>query len=138
MKEGALIADRYRLVREIGSGGMGAVWLAEHTSLKTSFAIKLIHSNLTSQAEVRARFSREAQIAARLKSSHVVQVFDHGITPDGQPFIAMEWLEGASLRERLDARGRLKADETARVVKHVCRALTRAHEAGLIHRDLKP
>jgi serine/threonine protein kinase len=138
MKEGDVIADRYRLVRVIGSGGMGAVWLAEHTSLKTTIAIKLVHSNLSDHPDVRSRFSREAQIAARLKSAHVVQVFDHGITEDGQPFIAMEWLEGVSVRERLDARRRMTVDETATLVKHVCRALTRAHEAGLVHRDLKP
>lgn len=138
MNEGDVIADRYRLLRVVGSGGMGVVWLSEHTSLKTTFAIKLIHSNLTEDAEVLARFNREAQIVARLKSAHVVQVFDHGVTAGGQPFIAMEWLEGVSLRERLDAKGRLTVSETARVVKHVCRALIRAHEAGLVHRDLKP
>jgi serine/threonine protein kinase len=138
MKEGDVIADRYRLVSVIGRGGMGVVWLAEHLTLKTSCAIKVLHSNLTKHGDVLARFNREAQIAARLKSVNVVQVFDHGVMPDGQPFIAMEMLEGESVRERLMRTTRLSIDETAMIVKHVCRALGRAHEVGLIHRDLKP
>jgi serine/threonine protein kinase len=136
--EGTLISDRYRLIRLLGKGGMGSVWLAEHTNLKNQVAVKLIDSELGKLAQPRARFLREAQLAARIKSSHVVQVHDHGLTSDGQPYIAMEYLVGESLRDRLAARQRLTAAETARVVSHVCRALSRAHEAGLVHRDLKP
>jgi serine/threonine-protein kinase len=117
---------------------MGSVWLAEHLSLKSEVAVKLIDSELGKLPQIRARFLREAQLAARIKSAHVVQVHDHGVTADDQPYIAMEYLVGQSLRERLDQRRRLPPAETARIVSHVCRALSRAHEAGLVHRDLKP
>jgi serine/threonine-protein kinase len=133
-----VIADRYRLIRQLGKGGMGSVWLAEHLSLKSEVAVKLIDSELGKLPQIRARFLREAQLAARIKSAHVVQVHDHGVTADDQPYIAMEYLVGLSLRERLDQRRRLPPAETARIVSHVCRALSRAHEAGLVHRDLKP
>src|SRR5579863_3940097 len=136
--EGRTIADRYRLVSLLGKGGMGSVWLAEHTTLKTELAVKLIDSELGKLPQPRARFLREAQLAARIKSAHVVQVYDHGVTGDGQPYIAMERLLGESLRDRLLERDRLSRAETAQIVSHVCRALARAHEAGLVHRDLKP
>ena len=136
--EGQVISDRYRLIRLLGKGGMGSVWLAEHTALKNEIAIKLIDSELGTVPQLRARFLREAQLAARIKSAHVVQVHDYGVSGDGRPYIAMEYLVGMSLRERLEKRGRLSGIETARIVSHVCRALSRAHEAGLVHRDLKP
>jgi serine/threonine protein kinase len=136
--EGQLISNRYRLVRLLGQGGMGSVWLAEHTTLKNEVAVKLIDSELGQLDQPRARFLREARLAARIKSAHVVQIHDYGVTDNGQPFIAMEYLIGESLRDRLTARGRLSCVETARIVSHVSRALTRAREAGLVHRDLKP
>jgi serine/threonine-protein kinase len=136
--EGRTIADRYRLIRLLGKGGMGSVWLGEHLSLKNDVAIKIIDSELARNPEARARFAREAQLAARIKSPHVVRIFDHGMTDDGLGFIAMECLSGMSLRDRLLARQRLTLAETARMLSHVCRALARAHEAGLVHRDLKP
>lgn len=136
--EGQLISDRYRLIRMLGKGGMGSVWLAEHLTLKNEVAIKLIDSQLASHPEARARFLREAQLAARIKSPHVVQIFDHGVSADGHPYIAMEYLIGMSLRDRLLARGRLTFADTARIMSHLCRALARAHEAALVHRDLKP
>jgi serine/threonine-protein kinase len=136
--QGQVISNRYRLLRQIGKGGMGSVWLAEHTALKSEVAVKLIASDLGRMSQVRARFLREAQLAARIKSAHVTQVHDYGVGDDGQPYIAMEYLVGMTLRDRLDHQSRLTRAQTARVVSHVCRALSRAHEAGLIHRDLKP
>jgi serine/threonine-protein kinase len=136
--EGRLISDRYRLVRLLGKGAMGSVWLAEHTALKSEVAVKLIDSELGHLPQPRARFLREAQLAARIKSAHVVQIHDYGVTADQQPYIAMEYLVGQTLRERLSEKGRLTRAETARILSHVCRALARAHEAGLVHRDLKP
>jgi serine/threonine-protein kinase len=136
--EGVVIAGRYRLVRLLGKGGMGSVWLAEHTSLGTSVAVKLINSELANHASSRARFAREAQLAARIRSAHVAQIHDHGVTEDGIPYIAMEYLAGESLSDRLEARGSLTLHETARVLSHVSRALSRAHAVGLVHRDIKP
>jgi serine/threonine protein kinase len=138
LKEGDVIAGRYQLTRVVGSGGMGTVWLAEHTALKTPLAIKLIDSALLNRADLRARFVREAQIAARIQSEHVVKVFDHGMTEANQPYIAMEWLAGTNVRERILKQGKLSLVETARIVRHVARALSRAHQEGLVHRDLKP
>ncbi|MBW2529728.1 MAG: serine/threonine protein kinase [Deltaproteobacteria bacterium] len=136
--KGKVIADRYRLVRELGSGAMGTVWLAEHLTLGSEVAIKLIHAETAKQASTRARFDREARIVALIRSAHVVSVIDHGTTDAGQSFIAMEYLTGESLADRLRACGRLTPYETAKVVRHVARAMTRAHDAGLVHRDLKP
>jgi serine/threonine-protein kinase len=117
---------------------MGSVWLAEHLSLHTPVAIKLIDFEAAKNPNARARFEREAQVAARIRSAHVVKILDHGVTEQGQPYIAMECLAGESLRDRLSARGRLTPAEAGRVISHVSRALARAHEAGLVHRDLKP
>lgn len=136
--EAQVIAGKYRLIRILGKGGMGSVWLAEHLSLHTPVAVKLIDSEMAKNPDARARFDREAQLAARIRSAHVVKVLDHGVTERGIPYIAMECLAGESLRERLRARGRLTSAETAKIVSHVCRALARAHAAGLVHRDLKP
>ncbi len=136
--EGKIIANKYRLVRLLGKGGMGSVWLAEHLTLQSPVAIKLIDFVAAKNPMARARFDREAQVAARIKSAHVVKVLDHGVTEDDLPYIAMECLTGESLRDRIQARGRLTPAETAKVVSHLSRALARAHEAGLVHRDIKP
>ena len=136
--EGQVIAGKYRLGRLLGKGAMGSVWMAEHLSLHTAVAIKLIAFEAARNANARMRFDREAQVAARIRSAHVVKMLDHGVTEEGQPYIVMECLAGESLHDRLRARGRLTPAETAKVVSHVCRALSRAHEAALVHRDLKP
>ena len=136
--EGRIIGGRYRLVRILGRGGMGSVWLADHLTLQTPIAIKLIDSETAKNPNARARFDREARVAAKIRSPHVVQILDHGTTEEGEPYIAMECLSGESLRERLAARGRLTPAETGRIVSHIGRAMARAHETGLVHRDLKP
>ncbi|HEY2368917.1 MAG TPA: serine/threonine-protein kinase, partial [Polyangiaceae bacterium] len=129
-----MVAGRYRLVRELGEGGMGAVWVAEDQTLRSQVAIKLLHSV---SEEGQQRFLREAQSAARLRSPHVVQIIEHGVDGD-VPFIAMELLDGESLATRLARVHTLTLAQTARVVTHVARAIGKAHEAGIIHRDLKP
>jgi len=116
---------------------MGSVWRAEHLSLTSSVALKLIETTPDGDSLATQRFLREARLAAALRSPHVVQIFDYGVD-EGTPYIAMELLEGESLGERLDLQGRLSAAETARVIQHLGRAMTRAHEAGIVHRDLKP
>jgi len=134
---GVLVADRFKLVRLLGKGGMGAVWLAEHTGLDVPCAIKFIHPQAAESAEIRARFEREAKAAAQLRSPHVVQVLDHGVW-EGAPYIAMEFLEGEDLAHRLSKYGVLPPPEVASLAAQIGRALTRAHAAGLVHRDLKP
>jgi len=134
---GRIIAGRYRLTSKLGQGGMGSVWRAEHLSLGSEVAIKLIDPAVAGSPEVRARFVREAQAAAQLRSPHVVQIIDYGVD-DETPFIAMELMVGESLSDRLDREGRLSPEVTARIVTEVSRALGKAHEIGIIHRDLKP
>ncbi len=117
---------------------MGAVWEGTHASLGSRVAVKFIDAEYAESPEARSRFENEARAAARLRSKHVVEVYDHGVSEDGRPFIVMEFLDGEPLDKRLDRVGRLSPKETAHVVLQVCRGLTKAHAAGIVHRDLKP
>ncbi len=138
LQENMVVADRFRLVRMIGRGGMGSVWQAMHLGLDTPCAVKFIEGELANVAEAHSRFEREAKAAAQLRSPNVVQIFDHGVW-QGRPYIAMELLEGEDLGKRLARRGgKLSPPEVNFVIQQVCRALTRAHQAGVVHRDLKP
>jgi len=136
--EGSIVCGRYRVERLLGSGGMGAVYLARHVSLGQEVAIKFIHPELVSSEEVRRRFETEAKAAARIKSRHAVAVIDHGVSEAGQPYIVMERLEGQSLEQAMKERGRLPFEEVVIIVMQVARALEQAHAAGIVHRDLKP
>ncbi|HVR18591.1 MAG TPA: serine/threonine-protein kinase [Polyangiaceae bacterium] len=132
-----ILAGRYRLEARLGAGGMGAIWRAEHMTLKAPVAVKLIDRDAVPDEDTMARFLREAQAAATLRSPHVVQIIDYGV--DGKvPFIVMELLEGENLAQRLKRMRRLSRQETARVLTQVGRAVQRAHEGGVVHRDLKP
>jgi eukaryotic-like serine/threonine-protein kinase len=133
-----LIAGKYQLVRMIGRGGMGSVWEGKHVSLGTSCAIKFIEAEYADSHEARSRFDREAKSAATIQSKHAIQIYDHGVTDDGKPFIVMEMLQGEPLDKRIERFGRLTLQATARIIQQVSRALTRAHERGIVHRDLKP
>jgi len=134
---GRVIADRYRLSEIIGRGGMGEVWKAEHLKLKSPVAIKVLRRSMEEDRDSVTRFLREARAAAKLRSTNVVQVFDYGVEDDSA-YIAMEFLEGESLRDRLRAQGPLSSVETARLLTQVSRAVARAHKNGIVHRDLKP
>ncbi len=132
-----VLAGRYRLEARLGAGGMGAIWRAEHLVLKAPVAVKLIDRDAVPDDDTMARFLREAQAAAALRSPHVVQIIDYGV--DGKiPFMVMELLEGENLAQRLKRMRRLSRQETARILTQVGRAVQRAHEAGIVHRDLKP
>jgi serine/threonine-protein kinase len=117
---------------------MGSVWEGVHTTLGTRVACKFIEAEYAGSGEARERFENEARAAATLRSKHVVEVYDHGVTGDGRPYIVMEFLQGEPLDSRLDRRGTLTLAETALILQQVARALTRAHTAGIVHRDLKP
>jgi serine/threonine protein kinase len=136
--EGRLIADKYRVLRLIGTGGMGTVWEGLHETLNTRVAIKFIKPQFASQPEARARFEIEARAAARLKTKHAVLVYDYGVTSDGLPYIVMEYLEGESLSDAIIDRGPLAPAEVGQIIGHASRALAKAHAAGIVHRDLKP
>ena len=134
---GSIIADRYCLLRKLGAGGMGSVWLAHDQSLDSQCAVKLVDPEKAADEEVRIRFEREAKAAAQIRGANVVDIFDHGVW-NGTPFIVMEYLEGEDLGARLDREGALDAEQTYQIVSQVARALVRAHAAGIVHRDLKP
>jgi eukaryotic-like serine/threonine-protein kinase len=135
--EGTLFGGKYLLTKKLGQGGMGSVWRAEHVQLRSPVAIKLIEQSISTNPEALARFMREAQSAAALRSPHVVQILDHG-ADHGVPYIAMELLEGESLASRLDRERRLSPQATSAILTQVTRAILKAHEAGIVHRDLKP
>jgi serine/threonine-protein kinase len=136
--EGRLIAGKYRVGQLIGSGGMGTVWEGVHETLATRVAIKFIKPQFASQPEARARFEIEARAAAKLKTKHAVLVYDYGLTPEGLPYIVMEFLEGESLSDAIIERGPLSAREVGQIIGQAARALSKAHAAGIVHRDLKP
>jgi len=137
LAENAVVAERFRLNKLLGRGGMGSVWLAMDLSLDVPCAIKFIEGEFAALPEAQARFEREAKAAASLRSPHVVQIYQHGIS-EGRPFIAMELLEGEDLGKRLGAQGKLAPPDLVRIMDQVCRALTKAHALGIVHRDLKP
>lgn len=116
---------------------MGSVWLAQHLRLDIPCAVKFIHGAVAMLPAARSRFDREAKAAAQIQSSHVVQIFDCGLW-EGAPYIAMEFLKGEDLAARLRAVRKISPAETFVILSDVCRALTKAHEVGLVHRDLKP
>src|SRR5580704_8001496 len=133
-----LVTSNVRLVRPLGEGGMGAVWVAEHLSLRTQVVVKFMARDLTGSGEALARFSREAAAASQVKSPHVVQMFDHGVLDSGAPYIVMELLEGRDLEQQLRVSGRLEPREVVAIVAQLARALAKAHERGIMHRDIKP
>ena len=133
-----LVGGKYELVKLIGRGGMGSVWEARHVSLGTPSAIKFIEAEYANSAEARSRFDKEAKAAATIQSKHAIQIYDHGVTEDGKPYIVMELLTGEPLDKRIDRLGQLTLQDTAKIIQQVSRGLARAHERGIIHRDLKP
>jgi serine/threonine-protein kinase len=137
IEAGRVVAGRYRIQEQLGEGGMGSVWRAEHVTLKSPVAVKFLNAAIADHPEMLERFMREAQSAAALRGTYVVQIFDYGVE-DGMPYIAMELLNGESLQQRLDRLGRLSPAELRRFFPQVARAVSKAHEAGIVHRDLKP
>jgi len=132
-----VVADRFRLTRLLGRGGMGSVWLAHHMGLDIPCAVKFIEGEFAQLPEAQARFEREAKAAAQLRSPHVVQILDHGVW-QGTPYMAMELLEGEDFGKRLQRIGRMAPQDVCTIITQVTRALTKAHAAGIVHRDLKP
>ena len=117
---------------------MGAVWLAEHLSLRTNVVVKFMARGLADSDAAKARFAREAAAASQVKSPHVVQMLDHGVLESGAPYIVMELLEGRDLEDQLEASGHLEPREVVAIVAQLARALGRAHERAIVHRDIKP
>ena len=134
---GSVIADTYTIEALLGRGGMGAVFLASHKRLAgKQVAIKILHTEIE-DADILARFKREAEIAARLNHPNIVGVIDYNVAPDGTPYLVLDYLEGETLAQRI-ARGPMALDQVLSIVRQVGSALAAAHRAGIVHRDLKP
>ncbi len=136
---GAVVTSNVRLVEELGRGGMGSVWVADHLGLSTRVAVKFILAELDGEEDERlTRFRSEASVASQIKSPHVVQMFDHGVTDSGTPYIVMELLQGESLKERLQREGPLGLEQTSKLIAQIAQVLSAAHQLGIVHRDIKP
>jgi serine/threonine-protein kinase len=128
----------YRVLERIGSGGMGEVWLAQHTALGRRVAVKVLRSEHSHRDDAVARFFNEAKAAAAIADPGIVQVFDFGEHTDGSVYLAMEVLDGEPLDARLDRLGQLPVAAALRILRQVATTLAAAHAAGIIHRDIKP
>jgi serine/threonine-protein kinase len=129
---------QYRLIRKLGEGGMGEVYLAEHALLKRPCALKLIKTGANSEPISLARFEREVQSTARLQHPNTIAIFDYGHTVDGTFYYVMEYLRGMTLAELVRECGPLPPGRVIYLFRQVCAALAEAHELGMVHRDLKP
>jgi serine/threonine-protein kinase len=137
--EGSVVAQKYRLVRVLGEGGMGAVWVAQNLTLGVQVALKLIRSEIEGKVDgLSERLLTEARAAASIGHPAIIQVFDFGLTEHREPFIAMELLHGDSLAQVVKKRGRIAAGRAVRTLLPVIEALCVAHQRGIVHRDLKP
>lgn len=135
---GVVLAGRYRLDFELGRGGMGAVWVAEHLTLRVPVAVKVMLERVSRHQDYVRRFRREARAMSTLRHRHIVQVMDYGVE-QGRPFIVMEYLRGQNLADWQDHLARLPTmAEIAQIILPLCDAFEAAHNAGIIHRDLKP
>src|SRR5437867_2952877 len=135
---GQTLAGRYRLLRLLGAGGMGTVYLAEHVHLGRQTAIKLLHAEVGQNVDAENRFRREALLAAKISHPCVAQIYDFDRTADGEFLIAMEFVEGETVAQRLRSAGPFRIDEALRVLDGVADGLDRAHSLGILHRDPKP
>jgi eukaryotic-like serine/threonine-protein kinase len=139
LPEGSVFHGRYRVVRCIKAGGMGAVYEAVHLETRRRRALKVMLPSMVASAEMRERFKLEATVAADVESDHIVETFDAGVDQEtGAPFLVTELLRGEDLAALLLRRGRLPPDETVTLLGQAAKALDKTHAAGIVHRDLKP
>jgi tRNA A-37 threonylcarbamoyl transferase component Bud32 len=129
---------QYELKRLLGSGGMGEVYLAEHALLRRPCAIKVIRAEKAGDAKTLERFAREVRATAKLRQPNVVEVYDYGRTEDGRFYYVMEYLSGPTLERFIARYGPMASGRAIELLRQLCKALQKAHEVGLIHRDLKP
>ena len=136
---GSSLAGRFNLIRRLGQGGMGAVYLAEQIAVgNRPVALKVLSRKLLDDPDFLLRFQNEAASTGRIHHPNVVTIYESGQADDGTPYIAMEYLEGESLRQALTRRGPLPVPEVAEILQQAARGLNAAHKLGIIHRDLKP
>ncbi len=135
---GVVLAGTYRIARNLGRGGMGRLYEAQHARLDRRFAVKVLHEAQARSRDAVRRFEREARALSRIQSEHVLDVVDVIRTPDGRSAIVTGRLDGEDLKARLDRVGKLPVGEAISLARQVCRGLAAAHAEGVIHRDLKP
>jgi serine/threonine-protein kinase len=135
---GSVIAERYHILKKLGEGGMGTVYLAEHVKMGRKAALKVMNPGMNSDPDAIARFNREAANASRLNHPNVCGIYDFGETPDGLIYLAMEFIEGESLTSLIEKNGNLAAPRAASIIHQAADALAVAHDYGIVHRDLKP
>jgi len=135
---GQIIADRYRVISQIGEGGMGKVYLAEHVHMKRKCAVKFLHPDLAGSEGALKRFIREASNASRIDHPNVVTIYDFGEAAGGAVYLAMEFVEGETLRKRIERDTSIPRDVMASIIRQTASALQAAHAMGIVHRDLKP
>ncbi|MFO0615219.1 MAG: serine/threonine-protein kinase [Polyangiaceae bacterium] len=138
MQPGDLVSGKYRLLRQLGRGGMGSVWAARNELTDRDFAIKFLHPELAQTKESLHRFFLEARACGQIKHPAVVAVYDMGQAEDGTPYLVMELMEGEGLDHRLARSNLFRPGEAAAFVAFIARGLEEAHVRGLVHRDLKP
>ncbi|AUX44128.1 protein kinase [Sorangium cellulosum] len=138
VREGQVLAGKFRVERVIGAGGMGVVVAATHLQLEERVAIKLLLPSATQSHTLAERFVREARAAAKIKSEHVARVMDVGTLDSGTPYMVMEFLSGSDLADAVRAGGPMPPQAAVEYVLQACEALAEAHAAGIVHRDLKP
>jgi eukaryotic-like serine/threonine-protein kinase len=138
LEAGHVIDGKYRLVRLIGTGGMGAVYEGENLLIRRRVAIKVLHAGSTGNADAIRRFEREAQAAGEIGNDHILEVLDLGSLTNGDRYMVMEYLDGETLAARIERYGRLTPEQIAPIARQFLTALASAHAAGIIHRDLKP
>ena len=135
---GQVLADRYHVVKKLGEGGMGQVYLAEHVKMGRKSAIKVLNPSMVYDPDAVARFNREAANASRISHPSVCAIYDFGETPEGLIYLAMEFVEGQPLTEVLKREGALPVARAVAIFAQVAGALHAAHDLGIVHRDLKP
>ncbi len=132
------VLGSYRLVQKLGEGGMGEVFIAEHTMLGRRAAVKILRAEFSHRQDIVARFFNEARAATQISDPGIVQIFDFGQAPDGSAYIVMELLDGETLDRRMVRQQVLPIPEALRLVRQVASSLATAHSRGIVHRDLKP
>jgi len=138
LRPGSMIDGRYKILRELGSGGLSTVYLGRHELMKKDFAIKVLQIKYSSEAKMVQRFQREARAASSLSHPNLVAVHDFNIGDDGQAYMVMEFLEGSSLSDFLKQNGPIPWQKAVPLFLQICEGLNHAHANGVIHRDLKP
>src|ERR1700728_4799251 len=137
VEEGAILGERYEILKQLGEGGMGAVYKARDHELDRLVALKVIRPELAGHPDILRRFKQELILARQVTHKNVVRIFDLG-SADGRKFITMDFIEGSDLKSILNERGKLPAEEAIPIAQQICRALEAAHVEGVVHRDLKP